>query len=132
MESNLKVRHPPPTNERHACGVGSGLSGLPKEDILGASCTISTNWPAWECGGSVPAGSARLQDVKASESEEMLLTRPMLRFLITLLSSLKILSLVYGFQTFFFLFGGGTLSPNEILRLPSLLKNAALMLTDDN
>ena len=111
--------------------MGSELIGLCVKAVLtGEPLTTCANWLI--LGGTVSPGSARLQDVKASESEEMLLTRPMLRFLITLLSSLKILSLVYGFQTFFFLFGGGTLSPNEILRLPSLIKNAALMLTDDN
>ena len=81
--------------------MGSELTGLHVKGVLtGEPLTTCANWLV--LGGTVSPGSARPQDVKASESEEMLRTRPMLRFLIALLSSL-ILSLVDGFQTFTFL-----------------------------
>lgn len=111
--------------------MGSELTGLHVKCVLtGEPLTTCANWLVLgDTISSRVSKAPRCQSIRIRRDASY---KPMLRFSITLLSLLNTVSGRCHSNLLFFLFGSGTLSPNEILRLPSLLKNAALMLTDDN
>ena len=98
--------------------TGFELTGLHVKGVLtGGPLTTCANWLV--LGGTISSRVSKAPRCQSIRIRRDASYKPMLRLSITLLSLLNTVSCRRHSDFYFFVFGSGTLSPNEILRLRS-------------